>query len=255
MKTEIVKNGNFRLQFLNYNEFFYNQSLFPYWKFDGMAGIVLSNGSSAFGTELPTNEQCLVVQQYYSGSNMKISQIVNLRSSGDYTLTFKNKHRQPQYSNLQKMYVTIDSSGTSGPSDPSGIILQEQDCTPIFNPSNPQWEKKSYKFKVSKPGDFNLRFTVNFPQGNQGDIDTSLFITDIDISKDSNIIRAPPPAQSVMSCDGFVDGYAKNLISSNAEQGIVENDKNSYTSVFSDIVTNTIHNPVSDYFNFNLRTK
>jgi hypothetical protein len=174
MKTEIVKNGNFRLKFLNDNEYFYNQSLFPYWKFDGISGIVLSNGSSAFGTVLPTNEQCLVVQQYNPGSNMKISQKVNLRSSGDYTLTFKNKHRQGLYSNLQKMYVTIDSSGTSGP---SVIILTEQDCTPIFNPSNPQWEKKSYKFKVPAPGEFTLRFTVNFPQVNQGNIDTSLLNT------------------------------------------------------------------------------
>jgi hypothetical protein len=196
----------------------------------------------------------LVIQQgsEKDGSSMKVSQLVNLKNSGDYTLTFRKRHRSQDgqgntyYDPRQRLFVTIlDKSGT--------VILPENDCTPSFNPTNPKWERMNYKFNISTPGNFTLRFTVKLPPTSTPG--TGLFLTDIDITKDSNIVRAPPAAQSVMSCDGFVDGYTKNLISSTTEQGIAENDKNSYTSVFSDIVTNTIHNPVSDYFSFNLRTK
>jgi hypothetical protein len=257
--ASLVKNGDFRKYPLSANDYRYDEAvtntkrtltLFPDWYFKSIgtpnSGAVLSNGHSAFGTEvLQPNEQCLVVQQGGAvGATLEVSQPISLKA-GEYELTFKSRHREPvgvYNSKSHKLYVSV-------------LNASETAMSKTEVPLSGEWQPKSYRFNVlSTNSDFDLCLTFQVPQGSIPN-DTTIFVTSVDIKP-----VYEPPAGQVKSCDTFIGSCSKKKnwmysTTTTTQQGVFTNNNNSYSNVFRDNANNLSanSNPVSDYYNFRIR--
>jgi hypothetical protein len=251
--NKIVKNGDFMGFRLSPNDYTYavhvpNVDLFPNWTFSNntKSNQVLQNGNGGFTPGLNSDQQCLVIQQG-SEASINVNQNVELKYSGKYVLTFENRHRNQDgngntyYDPRQRMFVTLFMNES-----PSVIPILEQDCTPQFSGNVGKWETKTYNFEIprNRNGTFTLRFKFTMPSTTTPG--TSLFVRMVNIT----YLPSPKPTPPVKSCDTFIDRYMNNLISSPEQQSGFVNDKNSYSTVFSDNIINSNHNPVSEYYSF-----
>ena len=255
MSEKIVKNGDFK-GFISNQTLIYADNnvanktyntLFPNWTFSDIRSSngVLHKGNGGFDPNLDTSEQCIVFQQG-SNASITVSQNINFKESGNYTLTFKTKHRNRNgngnlyYDPRQRIFVTMFND--------SEIVLPEVDCSPKFTGEVDNWDPKKYNFNILGTENFTLSFTVKMPSTNTPG--TALFLKNVEITKSTD-----EPVPTVQCGFVGVGGYERNLTSSTTQQCMVVNDTNSYSMVFSDILKNTTNNPISDYFSFNARAK
>ena len=266
----------------------YNSSLFPGWNFITSnlttSYIVLSNGSSAFGTNQGSGKQCLVVQQ--NGSNPSASASLHVIQSitfskGYYTLSFNAKRRSNQPN--QKLSVNILNKNAT-PSTTTPLT------TTLVDKLDTNWQTFSYNFSIGNQGIFILKFLYE----DAGDSDASIFLTDVQIVTDPTITTTPAPiitttrppmltttpAQIITTtrppmitipndttpsatnpvdyvgllrtAAAFIESQPtpEPTLSQQTKQPFVTMGSSSYNSVFSNnIVASSITNPISDYYN------